>query len=182
MKATRLLMDEHQQILRAIRVVDAMASRVAHGLSIHDGDADFILRFLLVFGDYHHQEREEAILFPSILKGGPAAELHRLSHFTHEHHQQRSLLEGILKALKSRQGHEFVFYAKLLTDIERAHIQAEDNDIFRRADRILTVEEDERIARELADDTSDRYERIPDLLEALATIELRYVSRILRQL
>lgn len=182
MKATRLLMDEHQQILRAIRVVDAMASRVAHGLSVPEGDADFILRFLLIFGDYYHQEREESILFPSILKGGPTAELRRLSHFTHEHHQQRSLLEGILKALRSRQGHEFVLYAKLLSDIERAHIQAEDNDIFRRADRILTAEEDHRIERELADDTSDRYEKIPDLLETLATIELKYVSRILRQI
>src|SRR4051794_34809378 len=115
MKATRLLMDEHQQILRAIRIIDAMASRVAHGLPIHAADTDSVIRFLRVFGDYHHQEREEAILFPSVIKGGPAAELHSLSHFSHEHSQQRLLLDGILDAMKSRRGHQFVIYAKLLS-------------------------------------------------------------------
>jgi len=39
--------------------IDAMASRVAHGLSLHIGDADFVIRFLQVYGDFHHQEREE---------------------------------------------------------------------------------------------------------------------------
>jgi len=181
MKSTRLLMDEHQQILRAIRVIDAMASRVAHGLSIHSGDADFVIRFLQVYGDFHHQEREETTLFPSVIKASPALDLQILSRFSNEHHQQRSLLDAILESMKSRRGHEFVLYAKLFSDISRTHIQVEDNDIFRRIDRILVEKEDERIAWELNDDTANRYEKIPDLLADLADIELRYVARLRRQ-
>src|SRR2546421_46740 len=130
MKATRLLMDEHEQILRAVSVVDAMATRVAHGLALGEDDAGFILLFLRAFGDRYHQEREDSILFPALIKSSPAAELHRLSYFIHEHSQQRSLLEGILDAMMSHHGREFVFYAKLLSDIERAHIRAEDDDVF----------------------------------------------------
>jgi hemerythrin-like domain-containing protein len=175
MKATSILMEEHRYILRSLDVICEMADRVANGESVDDRDVDCILQFLQVFGDDHHQEKEEAILFPALLKASHAEEHACLCQITFEHNQQRSLLEGIEDAMRSRKGADFVYYAKRLAELVRAHIQSEDDDVFKRADAILSAEEDDRIARELASyDSPHRAERLRALLKSLAELEIKY--------
>jgi hemerythrin-like domain-containing protein len=128
------------------------------------------------FGDEHHQEKEEAILFPALLKASHAEEHACLCQITFEHNQQRSLLEGIEDALRSRKGKDFVYYARRLAENVRAHIQSEDDDVFKRADALLSIEEDERIAKELAAyDSTHRAERLRELIKRLFALETKYV-------
>jgi hemerythrin-like domain-containing protein len=175
MKATRLLMDEHQYILRSLDVISEMAARVEKGESLDDCDADTILQFLQAFGDDHHQEKEESILFPALLKASHAEEHECLCEITFEHNQQRSLLEGLEDALRSRKRTDFVYYARRLALLVRMHIQDEEEAMFRRADAILSVEEDERIAREMAAyDSPQRMELLRDLLKRLLILEIKY--------
>jgi hemerythrin-like domain-containing protein len=175
MKATGILMEEHRYILRSLDVICEMANRVANGEEADDRDVDCILQFLQAFGDDHHQEKEEAILFPALLKASNAQEHECLCQITFEHNQQRSLLEGIEDALRSRKGKDFVYYARRLAELVRAHIQSEDDDVFRRADAILSAEEDERIAKELAAyDSPHRAERLRELLKRLVRLEIKY--------
>jgi hemerythrin-like domain-containing protein len=175
MKATRLLMDEHQYILRALDVISEMAARVEKGESLDDCDADTIIQFLQAFGDDHHQEKEESILFPALLKASHAEEHECLCEITFEHNQQRSLLEGLEDALRSRHGTDFVYYARRLAELVRMHIQDEESEMFRRADAILSAEEDERIACEMAAyDSPQRAERLRNLLQQLFKLQVKY--------
>jgi len=176
MKATRVLMEEHRYILRSLDVISEMADRVAAGEEVDDRDVDCILQFLQAFGDDHHQEKEESILFPALMKASNAEEHACLCQITFEHNQQRSLLEGIEDALRSRKGKDFVYYARRLAENVRAHIQSEEDDVFKRADALLSVEEDERIAKELAAyDTPHRAERLRELIKRLFALETKYV-------
>ena len=175
MKATRILMEEHQYILRSLDVICEMADRVAKGEDVDDRDVDCILQFLQAFGDDHHQEKEESILFPALLKASHAEEHACLCQITFEHNQQRSLLEGIEDALRSRKGKDFVYYARRLAELVREHIKSEDDEVFKRADAILSAEEDDRIARELsAYDTPHRADRLRELLKRLVALETKY--------
>jgi hemerythrin-like domain-containing protein len=175
MKATLILMEEHKYILRALGVITEMADRVANGEEADDRDVDCILQFLQAFGDDHHQEKEEAILFPALLKASNAEEHECLCQITFEHNQQRSLLEGIEDALRSRKGKDFVYYARRLAELVRIHIQTEEEQVFKHADALLSVEEDERIANELASyDSPHRAERLRDLLKRLVALEFKY--------
>jgi hemerythrin-like domain-containing protein len=175
MKATRLLKEEHQYILRALGVMDELAVRVADGSELDEHDVESMLQFLRVFGDDHHQEKEEFILFPALLKASHAEEHECLCQITFEHNQQRSVLEGIEDALKSHRGQDFVYYAKRLGELVRAHIQEEEDGVFKRADAILSAEVDERIAQELAAyDSPGRVERLNAVLKRLIMLELKY--------
>jgi hemerythrin-like domain-containing protein len=175
MKATRLLTEEHRYILRSLDVIVEMASRVANGEAVDDRDVDSILQFLQAFGDDHHQEKEEAILFPALLKASKDEEHECLCQITFEHNQQRSLLEGIEDALRTRKGQDFVYYANRLAELVRVHIRDEDEEVFKRADAILSPEEDERIAAEFAAyDSPRRAERLRALLERLIALEIKY--------
>ena len=176
MKATRLLMEEHRYILRALDVIDEIASRVREGEMPDEGDVECLLEFLHVFGDNHHQEKEESILFPALLQASHAEEHRCLCQVTFEHNQQRSLIEGIEDALRSHKGQDFAYYAKRLSEIVREHIRTEDEQIFKRADAIFSMEEDERIASELAAyDSAYRVEKLAGVLKRLITLEVKYV-------
>jgi hemerythrin-like domain-containing protein len=65
-----------------------------------------------------------------------------------EHDQERSLVEGIEDALYTKKGIEFVLYVRHLTSLIRAHVQKEDNMLFRIADGSLSEEQHESIAAE----------------------------------
>src|SRR6185295_2569618 len=176
MKATRLLMDEHEYILRAIAVIDGMAARVADGEMPDERDVETVHKFLRFFGDGHQQEREESVLFPALLKASHAEEYACLCQITFEHNQQRSLLDGMEDALKTHKERDFVYYAKRLGELVRAHIKSEEEQVFKRADAILSAEEDERLAQELAAyDSPYQAGRLGVLLQRLVAMEVKYV-------
>jgi hemerythrin-like domain-containing protein len=134
-----------------------------------------VLSFLRFFADDHHQAKEEAVLFPALLQASHAEEHPRLCKMTFEHNQQRSLVEGIEDALRTRKGADFVYYAQKLVDIVRRHITDEDDVLFKLADGLLSPEEDERVAREIAEfDGPLRKKALIPLLEALVALELKY--------
>ena len=175
MKATSILMEEHRYILRCLEVISEMADCVAKSGEVDDRDVDWVLDFLRAFGDRHHQEKEEAILFPALMKASHDEEHRCICQITFEHNQQRSLLEGIEEALRSRKGDDFVYYARRLAELVREHVQCEEDELFKRADAILSAEEDERIAKELAAyDSPHLTERLKGLLKRLVVLELKY--------
>ncbi|HET9131785.1 MAG TPA: hemerythrin domain-containing protein [Terriglobia bacterium] len=175
MKATSILMEEHRYILRSLDVICAMADCVENSEAVDDRDVDCVLDFLDAFGDRHHQEKEEAVLFPALMKASHDEEHYCICQITFEHNQQRSLLEGIEEALRTRKGQDFVYYARRLAELVRAHIRSEEDEIFKRADAILSVEEDDRVARELAAyDSPHLAERLRELLKRLVVLELKY--------
>jgi hemerythrin-like domain-containing protein len=121
------------------------------------------------------RRRRRPYSFPALLKASHAEEHGCLCQITFEHNQQRSLLEGIEDALRTRKGNDFVYYARRLAEIVRAHIRCEEEEVFKRADAILSPEEDDRIARELASyDSPHRAERLRELLKRLAILEFKY--------
>jgi hemerythrin-like domain-containing protein len=128
-----------------------------------------ILEFMRVYGDAFHQEREEAVLFPAMIKASEAGEYERLCLASFEHNRQRSLLEGIEEALMCDRGDDFVYYARRLSELLRIHIKDEDEELFKQADAIVTEADDRRVMNELA------HYRAPDsalrCLERIAELE-----------
>jgi hemerythrin-like domain-containing protein len=175
MKATSLLMEEHRYILRCLEVIREMADCVANGEDLEHRDVDCVLDFLRVYGDRHHQEKEESVLFPALMKATHDEEHHCICQITFEHNQQRSLLDGIEEALRSRKGDDFVYYARRLSELVRAHLRCEEDEVFKRVDAILSAEEDDRIARELAAyDSPYLAEQLRELLKRLVVLEIKY--------
>ena len=68
MKCTDLLIQEHKIILRALDVLDHMATRVENSQLVAFEDVETLLRFLRGFADDHHQAQEESALFPELMR------------------------------------------------------------------------------------------------------------------
>src|SRR5258706_10673805 len=94
MKCTDLLVQEHKTILRALAVLDHMASRIGQDQPTDAQDVETLLQFLRVFADEQHQTKEESALFPSLMQVS-AANKGALHQMIFEHDQERSLVEGL---------------------------------------------------------------------------------------
>jgi len=148
MKCTDILMREHKIILRALDVLDQITTRTENKQPVDPNDVETLLRFLRSFADDHHQLKEESALFPVLMTTSLANDS-RLRQMTFEHDQERSLVEGLEDALRTKKGSDFVLLAKWLAMLIRTHIHKEDNILFELTQRSLTSEQDEQITAEL---------------------------------
>ena len=175
MKCTDLLDKDHQIILRALDVLEQMADEVKKGYPIDPRDLEFVVRFLKEFEDEHHQTKEESALFPILLKASGAQQV-RLEQMRFQHDQERSLVEGLEEALKTKHGQDFVHFAKRLIDLLRAHIYKEESELFGLIELVLSDEEDRRVVEEFGKFDEGLISG-NQLLEKLQMLEDKYLHR-----
>jgi hemerythrin-like domain-containing protein len=171
MKCTDLLMQDHKVILRGLDVLDQMANRVENDQPVDTEDVEMILRFLRKFADDHHQGKEESALFPELLRSS-AANQGPLKQMIFEHDQERSIVEGLEEAVRTKKGNDFVHFARRLTSLIRTHIYKEDHILFEIAERLLSAEQDAGISTELNSFRIDL-----DYLADLRCLEWKYMRK-----
>ena len=175
MKCTDLLTQDHKFILRSLDVLDAIAAKVEKSEQVDTTDIESLLHFLRVFGDDHHQTKEESALFPVLMltkkdQHGP------VNHMQFEHDQERSLVGGIAEALKTKKGPDFVHFANRLCALLRNHIYKEEHILFEIVEGALSLEQDEQVAGEFQKfDLAARNRQ--ELLDSLRRLESNYMGK-----
>ena len=129
MKSTDLLSQDHKFILRSLDVLEEIAARVHTGDTMNSEDVEFILNFLRVFEDEHHQTKEESALFPELMRCAEF-EQKNLRQMLFEHDQERSLVDGLEEAIRTEKGMDFIRYTHRLCSILRNHIYKEEHLLF----------------------------------------------------
>ena len=171
MKCTDLLLQDHKIMLRALDVLEEMAGKVQRDEPLEPVDVYAILRFLRVFGDEHHQAKEESALFPVLMRTA-SSQQGSLRHMLFEHDQERSLMEGLEDALKTKKGIDFVHYANRLNSLLRNHIYKEDHILFDVVDNSLSEQQDEEVVAEFR-----KFDVPVELCSQLHTLECAYLRK-----
>jgi hemerythrin-like domain-containing protein len=136
MRATKLLMEEHEIILRALDVLEAHAHRGKQ-------PPPALLEFFKEFADAHHHGKEEEILFPALEEAGFPHDAGPVGVMLHEHKQGRQLTAAL------RDPAQFADAALAYSAMLRAHIEKENQILFPMADRAV---EDQRRVDQAFDD------------------------------
>lgn len=177
MRCTDILMRDHRFLLRGLDILDEMAAKIDVERPVKAEDVESLLRFLRVFGDDHHQTKEESALFPVLVSCCPA-ERTAFRQMLFEHDQERSLIEGLEDALRTKKGMDFVHYALRLSSLLRNHIYKEDNILFDIIEKSLTNEQDEKVVAEFQKyDEALESEIGGGLLNELRRLERTYLGR-----
>jgi hemerythrin-like domain-containing protein len=164
-------MQDHKTILRALSVLEAMATRVEQDQPVDDEDVEAILRFLRTFADDHHQAKEESALFPE-LRRTCCAEEPSVRQMLFEHDQERSLVEALEDALHTKKGPQFVQFAHRFVALIRNHIYKEDYILFAIVERNLTAEQDETVVAEF-----EKFDIDERCLADLRRLEWKYLRK-----
>jgi hemerythrin-like domain-containing protein len=178
LRCTDHLIQEHRLILRAVYVLQAMADQASDLRMPEAEDVENLLRFFRRFADDHHQGKEEAVLFPALRTGDPAATKGPLGQMIFEHEQERSLVEGLEDALRTRKHEDFAYYGNRMAKILSNHIYKEDNILFDLVEKTITSEVDERLAEEMVHfDQSMRPGIYAELVHTLNQLERKYLGK-----
>lgn len=140
--AASILSGEHQVILQVLSALDAMAVRSAAG-KLPVADATDALEVLRTFADTCHHGKEETILFPALeaqVPGFGPTQVMRA-----EHVEGRAFIRAMGEAVKAVDAAAFARAAHGYVELLRAHIEKEDDILFRMAQAMLSPQQDAAI-------------------------------------
>lgn len=180
MDSIKLMMEEHQYILRMLAVVRRACYGVMKGDEIKYEDFDQMIDFIRSYADAHHHGKEEKLLFQEMVTHLGALGQKLITHgMLVEHDSGRLFIQELVAALdRVKAGDEMskldvIANAISYTHLLKRHIEKEDAVVYTFAARQLSAEimdkvnqdtlEFEKAAREK--DTKNYYETLVAKLE-----------------
>jgi hemerythrin-like domain-containing protein len=154
---TRQLADEHEYVLLVVGAMEAEAARIEDTDSVDVERVAMMVDFTRNFTDGDHHTKEENLLFPLLEERSPAAG-GTISVLLSEHQAARECMRLITSALPQAAGqdeevaaqarHVIVENLRLYAYLLPLHIGKEDTVLFKLTDELLSVQEQEELARE----------------------------------
>lgn len=175
---TEILRREHDAILNVLDVAEEVAARLRRREAVRAGVLGELLEFLRLFADRCHHGKEEDVLFPLLESKGLPREGGPIGVMLLEHDEGRAFIREMAEAAKEyasaapSAGPRWAEAATNYVALLRAHIQKENQVLFAMAERILTPEEQARLAEDfekvetekMGDGTHERLHALRDRL------------------
>jgi len=144
-KATSDLRKEHESVLFVIKILDKMLSAGKKDTSVKVKYYNEVLYFFKVFVDQCHHGKEEKYLFEELFKSGLPKKEGLLEELIHEHDIGRDYISAMNISLKSGEMSLFHFAVVEYMEMIKQHIEKENNDLFKKADKLLDDEKQEEL-------------------------------------
>ena len=172
-RAIEDLKHEHDAVLFALKILAGMCKRMSVGAPVDDADIAAFLGFLKEFADKCHHGKEEGLLFPALVEAGIPQEGGPVGRMLEEHVEGRRWIRDMEAATQpALKVDDFTAAARGYTRLLQAHIQKENEVLFRMAEQVLSAAELERIADAFEQHEAQvigqgRHEELHALLKAL---------------
>ncbi len=179
MDSIKLMMEEHQYILRMLAVMRVACYRLMQQGAIDYDDFDQMIDFIANYADAHHHGKEEKLLFNEMVTHGGTAGYKLVTHgMLVEHDLGRLHVQELREALQRfRDGDDMsrldiIANAIGYTQLLKRHINKEDSVVYPFARNRLPEEIMDKVDRETADfekatqdkNTKNHYEQLVALL------------------
>jgi len=162
MKATMELVDEHNAVLVALRILENVAAAITAKNERAIADLESLLDFFKGFVDRCHHGKEEDVLFPELMRRGVKREGGPIGVLLAEHEVGRGHVRAMTDRLRRLRGGEGGAAAAIgdrahaYHDMLRAHIHKENSILFPMADQIVPEDVDARLAGQFEEIERDR--------------------------
>lgn len=136
-KPTKILSDEHKNILKFIDILDEKCDNAEEGKV----DGEFFkkaIEFIRNYADKFHHAKEENILFKELCKDEVEMHCNPIDQMLYEHEQGRGFVKGMEEALKKNDKEKIIENTRGYIQLLRDHIFKEDNILYPMADQALS--------------------------------------------
>jgi len=154
MRPTDVLVQEHEAILKMLKILNIICDKMASGEQVNSEHLEQIVDFIKNFADKCHHGKEEDILFESMVKVGFLKEAGPISVMLSEHNTGRDLVKGLSEAVELyKQGDSstvpaIIGNARKYSGLLTQHIDKENNILYPMAENHLTREQLDRMSEE----------------------------------
>lgn len=181
MNAIEIMMEEHQYILRMLKVVRKACYKVLQGSDINYEDFYLIIDFIRNYADGHHHNKEEIMLFNRMVENlGALGEKTIKYGMLVEHDLGRLYINNLVSALeKTKEGNEeakldVIANAISYTELLQRHIDKEDKVIYNFAKRELKNDVLELVNEECVDYEKHNEQVKNENISILEKLEKKY--------
>jgi len=170
MLATENLKEEHQVILRMIKVLIVASDKLEKGEDVPPEVFKKAVDFIRTFADRCHHGKEQDTLFPLMEERGILRHRGPIAVMLMEHEQGRQFVKGLAEALARYQSGDktaksaIVENARGYAELLDQHIYKEDNILYPMGDKVLSqsdnrelLEKFEKIEREIIGEGKHEY-------------------------
>lgn len=167
MKASEILTEEHELIVRMLDCLDALTRRFQAMGRIEAGLARQIIDFFRNFADRCHHGKEEVHFFPLMevrgfpREGGPTGVM------LMEHEQGRDAVRGMAVAVDSGSVADFVRHAAVYSSLLRQHIEKENHCLYTMADSAFSAQDQEGLTGRFAESAAKELAGLRDKYAAM---------------
>ncbi|NLW25000.1 MAG: hemerythrin domain-containing protein [Clostridia bacterium] len=181
-KAISLLMEEHQYILRFLKVARKMAQKILDEGELEPDHFYKLIDFVRNFADKYHHCKEEDVLFKIMEEDiGTAAKEGPVKGMLVEHDLARIYMTRLKQALQKYESGEVDVKLDIIanvvsyTHLLQQHINTEDNTLYPYAQRMLKPESLAKLETLVTKEQNEENERIKaKYLELLRFLEKTY--------
>ena len=148
MKPTKLLTEEHGNILKVVEMLE----EECNSLREKSIDRDFFVKvidFIRNYADKFHHAKEEDILFKEFCKA-PDLHCNPVDQMLYEHDLGRNFVRGLEAGLNKNDKKQIIKNARGYISLIREHIFKEDNILYPMADEVLGKIVQESMAKQFA--------------------------------
>jgi len=144
MSATQNLREEHQVILRMIKILNVASGKLERGESVSLEVFKKAVDFIRTFADRCHHGKEQDTLFPRLGEKGIPTQGGPIAVMLIEHDRGRQYVKGLADAVASYEGGNktalslIVENARGYAELLDQHIYKEDNILYPMGDRVLS--------------------------------------------
>ena len=148
MRAVQVLEEEHRLLRRALECFEVLLEETVQGVELDGEAAATALEFLERFADGCHQDKEEDFLFPKLLSSTSGEVQERVRGLLGVHEHERELLGELRAHFEGAAYGEpgslsaFVCAGRRYVELQRAHAESEDRELFPLAREVLGAEDD----------------------------------------
>lgn len=183
MNSIELMMEEHRNIERMLKVIRALCLRILKNEKVDYDDIKIIIEFVRKYADGHHHNKEEIFLFNKMVDNlGPLGEKIIKHGMLVEHDLGRLYVKNLEEALnKVRNGDEeakldIIANAISYTDLLTRHIDKEDRVVYTFAQRELSEEILNEVDNKCNDYEKDNVDLRNKYINILNNLEEKYIK------
>ncbi len=148
MKSGEILTKEHLPIKQMLKVLGKMAEKLQAEGVISTNDLEKAVDFFRNFADKLHHGKEEALLFPLILKIGNEKEKGLVNALLVQHQRGRQYVKNMAGGIEEKNNSKILENAKGYIGLLTKHIDLEDNIFFPACDKTLSDKQQENLKKE----------------------------------
>lgn len=134
---TKILSDEHQNILKVIDVVLEECEQMENGNEINSSFFKDVIYFIKNYADGFHHAKEENILFKTMLDDPENMHCNPIPVMLHEHDKGRNYVKGMEDALLNNDVNKLIENASGYGYLMQEHIYKEDKILYPMAEEGL---------------------------------------------